>query len=57
MYPNTATQTDLSEVEKNGPITLLNARTSGVEVSDASHPEVIMENDTFNEGSGDGDTI
>lgn len=39
------------------PITMLNARSAGVEVLDCLNPDALDENDTYNPGSGDGDTV
>lgn len=44
-------------INRSGPITMLNAQASGMVPADAVNPDAIAENDTFNEGSGDGDTV
>lgn len=45
------------EVDRTGPITLLVASSVGFQVNDMPEGHYACENDTFNSGSGDSDTV
>lgn len=48
---------DSEDIEQTAPITILNSRKAGAEITDATQPDILAENDTFITGSGDSDTI
>jgi hypothetical protein len=45
------------EVDRTGPITLLTARSAGLQVLDMPDIHTSLENDTLDQASGDSDTV
>lgn len=53
---NASLEVQEKELQKY-PITFINAEEVGVDVIDQPYSDIVAESDTFNQGSGDSDTI